>query len=134
LNPPSIWLSEYPEQEPPKEDRRMASVALSPLAAAALQSGITAAGSPAGSAIGSSSAVAGASETPFAGVLKSALQEMGRLEDDAAAKADGLLRGTGVDVHAAMIATERSDLAFEMALALRSKAVSAYEQLNGMQF
>lgn len=75
-----------------------------------------------------------AAQTPFAGVLENAIHKMGQLETDAAMKVDGVLSGTGVDVHAAMIATERSDLAFEMALAVRSKAVSAYEQLNSMQF
>jgi flagellar hook-basal body complex protein FliE len=74
------------------------------------------------------------SETPFANVLQGALQQIGKLENDATMKVDGLLRGTGVDVHDAMISTERSDLAFEMTLALRSKAVSAYEQMNSMQF
>lgn len=67
-------------------------------------------------------------------MLEHAIQKMGQLESNAAAKVDGVLSGTGVDVHAAMIATERSDLAFEMALAVRSKAVAAYEQLNSMQF
>jgi flagellar hook-basal body complex protein FliE len=33
-----------------------------------------------------------------------------------------------------MISTERADLAFELALAVRNKAVAAYQQLNSMQF
>ena len=90
----------------------------------------------AGISSGTDAAVSAAAtaQTPFAGVLENAMQKMGQLETDAASKVDGVLSGTGVDVHAAMIATERSDLAFEMALAVRSKAVSAYEQLNSMQF
>lgn len=76
----------------------------------------------------------GGAETPFAGILKGAVQQMGKLEQDASSKVDAMLRGSGVDVHTAMIATERSDLAFEMTLALRGKAVAAYEQLNSMQF
>lgn len=73
-------------------------------------------------------------EAPFSGALKSAIEQMNSLEQEATTKVDGLLRGNGVDVHAAMIATQRSDLAFEMALAVRNKAVAAYEQLNSMQF
>lgn len=99
-------------------------VALSSIATAALQNG--------GTAVGTTAQAA--PETPFAGVLKQAFQQMQQLEADAAQKVDGLLRGTGVDVHAAMIAEERSDLAFETVLAVRGKAVSAYEQLSSMQF
>ena len=82
----------------------------------------------------SASAAGGSGDAPFSGVLKSAIQQINSLEQDATGKIDGLLHGNGVDVHAAMIATQRSDLAFEMALAVRNKAVAAYEQLNSMQF
>jgi flagellar hook-basal body complex protein FliE len=111
------------------------SVAISSAAAAAFEKS-AAAGSANLTGAGSAGVAtnAGVSETPFAGVLQEALQQIGKLQNDATTKVDGLLRGTGVDVHAAMLATERSDLAFEMTLALRSKAVSAYEQLNSMQF
>jgi len=45
-----------------------------------------------------------------------------------------LIRGSGVDIHAAMIATQKADLAFEMALAVRNKAVAAYQQVMQIQF
>lgn len=105
------------------------SIALSSAATAAFQKSMAA-----GSTTLTATSNTVSSETPFANVLQGALQQIGKLENDATAKVDGLLRGTGVDVHEAMISTERSDLAFEMTLALRSKAVSAYEQLNSMQF
>ncbi len=76
----------------------------------------------------------GGGEAAFGDVIQGALKQMGALEQDANTKVDGLLHGKGVDVHSAMIATERSDLAFELALAVRGKAVAAYEQLNSMQF
>ena len=44
------------------------------------------------------------------------------------------MSGQGVDVHQAMIATQKADLSFEMALAVRSKAVAAYQQIMQMQF
>jgi flagellar hook-basal body complex protein FliE len=44
------------------------------------------------------------------------------------------MSGSGVDVHQAMIATEKANMAFEMALAVRGKAVQAYQQVIGMQF
>ena len=103
------------------------SVALSTAAKAAFQDGI-------GSTAAVNSTGAGVSETPFASVLQGALNEMGTLEQDASTKVSAMLRGDGVDVHTAMIATQRSDLAFQLTLALRNKAVDAYTQLNAMQF
>ena len=46
----------------------------------------------------------------------------------------GLLSGQGVDIHDAMIATEKADMAFELALQVRNKAIGAYQQMMGMQF
>ena len=71
---------------------------------------------------------------PFADVLHNAIAQTGQLNTQATQAVTGLLSGQGVDVHTAMIATEKSDLAFEMMLALRNKAVGAYQQLMGMQF
>ena len=47
------------------------------------------------------------------------------VEDQARVAVDGLMAGTGVDVHQAMIATEKASMAFELALAVRNKAVKA---------
>jgi flagellar hook-basal body complex protein FliE len=47
---------------------------------------------------------------------------------------DGLMSGSGVDVHQAMIATQKASMAFELALAVRNKAVQAYQSVIGMQF
>jgi flagellar hook-basal body complex protein FliE len=60
--------------------------------------------------------------------------QVGALESQARAAVSGLMTGSGVDVHQAMIATEKADTAFEMALAVRNKAVQAYQQVIGMQF
>jgi flagellar hook-basal body complex protein FliE len=60
--------------------------------------------------------------------------QVDRLEDQASAAVTGLMTGSGVDVHQAMIATEKASMAFEMALAVRNKAVQAYQQVMSMQF
>ena len=52
---------------------------------------------------------------------------MNQLEDQARTAVNGLMTGTGVDVHQAMIATQKADMAFELALAVRNKAVQAYQ-------
>jgi flagellar hook-basal body complex protein FliE len=77
-------------------------------------------------------AVAG--QTPFAGMIRNAIAGVQGLEDQAASEVQGLMTGQGVDIHEAMIATQKADLSFEMALAVRSKAVAAYQQVMQMQF
>jgi flagellar hook-basal body complex protein FliE len=84
--------------------------------------------------------ISGASEaapsfsTPFAGLLQDAIGKTQQLETNAANAVTGLLSGQGVDVHTAMIATEKANLGFEMMVAFRNKAVAAYQQLMGLQF
>jgi flagellar hook-basal body complex protein FliE len=48
---------------------------------------------------------------PFAGVMRDAIQATQQLETNAATAVTGLVSGSGVDVHTAMIATEKSNLA-----------------------
>jgi flagellar hook-basal body complex protein FliE len=111
-------------------------VTLSTAATSAFGGGVTSttATSGTGTGVSTSGSSTGVSETPFASVLQSAMNELGKLEQDASTKVTGLLNGDGTDVHTAMIATQRSDLAFQLTLAVRTKAVDAYTQLNSMQF
>jgi len=67
-------------------------------------------------------------------LITEAAGDVSRLEDQANAAVSGLMTGSGVDVHQAMIATEKADMAFELALAVRNKAVQAYQSVMGMQF
>ena len=71
---------------------------------------------------------------PFSDLLSDAVGDVSRLEDEAQKAVAGLMTGTGVDVHQAMIATQKASMAFELSLAVRNKAVQAYQQLMGMQF
>ena len=75
-----------------------------------------------------------ASAAPFADLITGAVGEVSRLEQQANAAVGGLMTGTGVDVHQAMIATQKADMAFELALAVHNKAVQAYQSVMGMQF
>lgn len=72
--------------------------------------------------------------TPFSDLLTDAAGAVNTLDSQARSAVEGLMTGTGVDVHQAMIATQKADMAFELALAVRNKAVQAYEQVIGMQF
>ncbi len=75
-----------------------------------------------------------AQEVPFAGFFQDAMQNMQQLEDKASQTVQGLLDGSGVDVHTAMIAVSNADAAFELALAVRNKGVAAFQQMMNMQF
>jgi flagellar hook-basal body complex protein FliE len=71
---------------------------------------------------------------PFGDLFSDAVGQVNNLESQAQSTVSGLLSGTGVDVHQAMIATQKADMAFELALSVRNKAVQAYQQVIGMQF
>jgi len=71
---------------------------------------------------------------PFAALLTDTVSQVNRLENNARAVVDGLMTGAGVDVHEAMIATEKASMAFELALSVRNKAIQAYQSVMGMQF
>jgi len=76
----------------------------------------------------------GAAPTPFSDLLTDAVGQVNQLENQAKTAVTGLMSGTGVDVQQAMIATQKESMAFELALAVRNKAVQAYQQVIGMQF
>jgi flagellar hook-basal body complex protein FliE len=71
---------------------------------------------------------------PFSDLLGDAVGQVSRLQDDAQKAVAGLMTGSGVDVHQAMIATEKASMAFELSLAVRNKAIQAYQQVMSMQF
>ncbi len=70
----------------------------------------------------------------FGDLFHSAAQQVSKLDNDAQSAVTGLLNGQGVEVHDAMIATQKSELAFQLALQVRNKAVSAYQTMMQMQF
>jgi flagellar hook-basal body complex protein FliE len=75
-----------------------------------------------------------AAPAPFSDLLTDAIGQVSQLESQAHAAVAGLMTGSGVDVHQAMIATEKASMAFELALGVRNHAVQAYQQVIGMQF
>jgi flagellar hook-basal body complex protein FliE len=72
--------------------------------------------------------------TPFADLFSNAVGQIDALENQARNTVDRMMTGSGVDVHQAMIATQKASMAFELALAVRNKAVQAYQSVMGMQF
>src|SRR5260370_24334459 len=80
------------------------------------------------------SGVGSAVGVPFAGMFETMVQQTSALDQKASQAVTGLLNGSGVEIHDAMIATQKADMAFELALQVRNKAVGAYQQMMGMQF
>jgi flagellar hook-basal body complex protein FliE len=76
----------------------------------------------------------GEAPTPFSDLFADAVGQVSQLEDQAHTAVAGLMAGSGVDVHQAMIAAQKANMAFELALAVRNKAVQAYQSVLGMQF
>lgn len=106
--------------------------AIAPLAAA-----IPALTNVAGSGVASSlpaSTGQTASAAPFSDLFTDSVRQVNQLEEQASKAVTGLMSGTGVDVHRAMIATQKASMAFELSLAVRNKAVQAYQSVIGMQF
>jgi flagellar hook-basal body complex protein FliE len=89
---------------------------------------------PSAATASASTGSASSGTAPFGDMLKNAVAGVDGLEQQASAAVEGMLRGTGVDVHEALIATQKADMSFELALAVRNKAVAAYQQVMGMQF
>jgi flagellar hook-basal body complex protein FliE len=102
--------------------------------AAALNTTITPASGLTGAVSSGNAAAAGTPASPFGGVLQSMIEQSSALDAQASQSVTGLLNGQGVDIHDAMIATEKADMAFELALQVRNKAVGAYQQMMSMQF
>lgn len=70
----------------------------------------------------------------FGDLFKDAAGKVNELEDQARTAAKGLMTGTGVDVHDVMIASEKASMSFELALAVRNKAIQSYQSVMSMQF
>lgn len=100
-----------------------------PLAAGPSQLSFESAGSGAAGVTGVTSTPA-----PFADLLTEAVGQVEQYESQAKSAIEGLMSGQGVDVHQAMIATDKAETGFELVLAVRNKALAAYQQVMGLQF
>ena len=86
-----------------------------------------------GSASGAAAA-ANAGGDSVRGMLQAMVEQTSALDQKASQAVTGLMSGQGVEIHDAMIATQKADMAFELALQVRNKAVAAYQQMMKMQF
>lgn len=70
----------------------------------------------------------------FGELLRGSMGNVDHLEQQARHAVEGLMRGTGVDVHEALIAAEKANAAFELTLSMRNKAIQSYQSIMSMQF
>ena len=70
----------------------------------------------------------------FSGVLKNALQQVNVLNGGAEQQIGTMLKGGNTDMSSVMIAVEKADVAFQLMMQVRNKIVSAYQDIEKMQF
>jgi flagellar hook-basal body complex protein FliE len=70
----------------------------------------------------------------FGDVLKNAVHSVDQVNDNAAAQVSNLLQGGNSDVNSVMIAVEKADVSFQLMMQVRNKIVSAYQDIEKMQF
>jgi flagellar hook-basal body complex protein FliE len=74
----------------------------------------------------------GAKGSDFTSALKSALEQVNGLQDDANAAATSFERGETTDIAAVMLAKQQASFGFEATLQVRNKLLSAYKDIMSM--
>jgi len=85
-----------------------------------------------GQAVGAPKQTAAPTGSSFADTLKSSIDEVSRLQQDASKAVEGLTTGKSDDVTGVMTAVEKSDLAFQTLLAIRAKLMDAYDEIKNI--
>lgn len=70
----------------------------------------------------------------FSEILSDAVRSVNQLHDQAAVQVGNLLQGGNADLNDVMIAVEKADVSFQMMMQVRNKIVSAYQDIERMQF
>jgi flagellar hook-basal body complex protein FliE len=70
----------------------------------------------------------------FSGVLKNALNQVTNLQGSAEQQVGALVNGGNADMSKVMISVEKADVAFQLMMQVRNKIVSAYQDIEKMQF
>ncbi len=70
----------------------------------------------------------------FGAVLKNALNQVTDLQGAAETQVNTLISGGNADMSKVMISVEKADVAFQLMMQVRNKIVSAYQDIEKMQF
>lgn len=74
-----------------------------------------------------------AARPSFAALLAQALDRVNQLQLDADRQAEMLAGGEGIDLHQAMIAAQKAELALQFTVQIRNRALEAYQEIIRMQ-
>jgi len=75
------------------------------------------------------------SSASFADVFQSAVSDVDSLQNSADQQLAKVLQGAGnVDLGKTMVSVEKADMAFQLMMQVRNKVVSAYQDMEKMQF
>lgn len=85
-------------------------------------------------AFGNGSSQSGSSGGSFGDVLKSAINQVSDLQSSADAQVNMVMQGGQGDMSTTMISVEKADVAFQLMMQVRNKVVSAYQDVEKMQF
>jgi flagellar hook-basal body complex protein FliE len=69
----------------------------------------------------------------FQKVLAGTIQDLQSLNTEASNSVHKFLTGENEELHTAILATERAEVAFQLGLQVRNKVVSAYQEIMRMQ-
>jgi flagellar hook-basal body complex protein FliE len=69
----------------------------------------------------------------FRGVLEGAIQKVEQTRAQASQAVESFLSGDSQELHTAILATQRADIAFELGLQIRNKVISAYQEVMRLQ-
>ena len=96
------------------------------------------------SALGSLGSIGGLPKLPslqpadaqggFGAVLSTAIEKVNELDTGADQQIGTLLKGGNADMSTVMIAVEKADVAFQLMMQVRNKIVSAYQDIEKLQF
>ena len=70
----------------------------------------------------------------FGDVLRNAINQISGMQANAADQVNAVMAGGNADMGKVMISVEKSDVAFQLMMQVRNKIVSAYQDIEKMQF
>lgn len=75
------------------------------------------------------------SQASFADIFQSAVGDVDSLQNSADQQLANVLQGAGhADIGKTMVSVEKADVAFQLMMQVRNKVVSAYQDMEKMQF
>lgn len=72
----------------------------------------------------------GGAKSDFSSVLKDAIKDVNRMQNDSDTKIGSLLKGESQDIHGTILAVQQADTSFKLMMQVRNKIVEAYKEIS----